>query len=175
MRARDSSRRLLEWPNEQRFYLTIDFECDYGTALPENHYQAVTQVDRLIDILSDCDLPLTVFVQTEVLEQRPNTVDALQQAPFPIEFHPHSHTHANRSEASTAEEVRVSTEIFEDFSGSNRLAIDFRTGMFGLVTTNISQQRDTSSMQVFSPLGGRVISTTRPHQRHHISSKMPIF
>jgi peptidoglycan/xylan/chitin deacetylase (PgdA/CDA1 family) len=122
------SRRTLEWPGEQRFYLTIDFECDYGTALPENQYHAVTRVDELIDVLAGHEIPLTAFVQTEVFDRRPDAVEKLRAAPFPVEFYPHSHTHPKRSEASVSEEVTTSTERFEDFFGARPAGYRFPNG-----------------------------------------------
>ena len=128
MTAVTRSKNVLEWPSDHRFYLTIDFECDYGTALPENRYQALDRVDRLVELLSKHEIPVTAFVQTEVLDRRPETVVALQEAPFPVEFHPHSHTHGTRSEVSIAEEIITSTDRFEDFFGDSPAGYRFPNG-----------------------------------------------
>lgn len=47
----DVQRELLDWPDDPTIYLTLDLECDFGTALTENRYDAVDHVDRLIQLL----------------------------------------------------------------------------------------------------------------------------
>lgn len=65
------ARRRLDWPAPQRFYLTLDLECDFGTALEENTFFATWSVDRLVALLERFDVPLTCFVQTELLDESP--------------------------------------------------------------------------------------------------------
>lgn len=124
----DRSPRLLDWPGEQRFYLTVDFECDYGTALSENHYGAVERVGELVAMLERHDVPLTAFVQTELLDERPTTVERLRDAGVDVEFHPHSHTHAPRSETTVAEEITRSTDRYREFFGRSPQGYRFPNG-----------------------------------------------
>jgi len=107
----------LEWPFEESIIVTLDFECDYGTALAENTYQAVDHVDTLIEILERLDVPLTVFVQTELLTERPEVVEELRNCSVDVRFHPHSHTHRPRDETSIQQEITDSTREFESFFG----------------------------------------------------------
>lgn len=126
--ATDRLHRPLDWPGEQRFYLTLDLECDYGTALSDNRYEALVRVGDLVELLEHHDIPLTTFVQTAVLDETPETVEALQDAAISVEFHPHSHTHAARSETSVDEEVRTSTERFREFFGHSPTGYRFPNG-----------------------------------------------
>jgi peptidoglycan/xylan/chitin deacetylase (PgdA/CDA1 family) len=113
----NESVRQLEWPFDDTVILTLDFECDYGTALPENTYQAVDQVATFVDMLKDYDVPLTTFVQTELLEKRPEAVEQLRNSGVDVRFHPHSHTHKPRTETSVPLEIEESTHRFERFFG----------------------------------------------------------
>lgn len=113
----ETTRELLEWPTDDCVYLTLDFECDYGTAIQENTYDAVEQIDELIDLLERFEIPLTTFVQTELLEVKPTVVDELRNSDIEVAFHPHSHTHASREETSVKREITESADRFEDFFG----------------------------------------------------------
>lgn len=103
-----ASQRELTWPGSQRAYLTLDFECDYGTALDANHYNAVETAPRLVDVLEAHEVPLSVFLQTEILETCPETVTPFIDAAVPVEFHAHSHTHPPRKEADAEYEIAES-------------------------------------------------------------------
>jgi peptidoglycan/xylan/chitin deacetylase (PgdA/CDA1 family) len=98
----------LSWPDERAIYLTLDLECDYGTALPANTYEADRETDQLVDLLERYSAPLSCFVQTEVLEEAPTAVRTLAEADVPVSFHAHSHTHPPRAEADVEYEVRES-------------------------------------------------------------------
>jgi len=91
------------WPIERTVILTLDFECDFGTALPENRYEAVTEVGRLVSLLEEYEIPLTCFVQTALFEERPDAVETLREADTTVSFHPHSHTHKPRKETEHAD------------------------------------------------------------------------
>lgn len=124
----DPLRRPLDWPGERRFYLTLDFECDYGTALPDNRYGAVERVGDLVELLEQRGVPLTSFVQTAVLDEIPETIKPLLAADVAVEFHPHSHTHTPRSDTDVAEEVQTSTQTFREFFGYEPTVYRFPNG-----------------------------------------------
>lgn len=105
-----------DWPPGRRFYLTLDFECDFGTALRRNVYDALGEVDRLTESLHRAGVPLTCFVQTEVLEEAPERVETLRELDK-VSFHPHSHTHRPRGESDVEWEITTSTERYRDFFG----------------------------------------------------------
>jgi len=109
--------RPLSWPSHDAVYVTLDLECDYGTALDTNTYEALDAVPRLVSVLEQYDVPLTCFVQTEVLDERPTVVDTLRDAAVPISFHAHSHSHRPRAQTDMPTEVRRATNRFESFFG----------------------------------------------------------
>jgi len=124
----ETERRLRDWPQERTVYLTLDFECDFGTALSENRYGAVKHVDRLVELLETHDIPLTAFVQTELLEVKPDVVETLRASQTDVVFHPHSHTHKPRAETSIAEEVAQSTERYTEFFDEQPTGYRFPNG-----------------------------------------------
>lgn len=118
----------LEWPAAPQVYLTIDYECDYGTALEKNTFQALTHTEQLVDLLESLDVPLTCFIQTEVLEAKPEEVEKLREADIDVAFHPHSHTHKPRGETDIEAEIRKSTATFEDYFGQSPTGYRFPNG-----------------------------------------------
>ncbi|MFC4246665.1 polysaccharide deacetylase family protein [Natribaculum luteum] len=108
-----------EWPTDQTVYLTLDFECDYGTALPTNSYKALEATDQLVALLEEKKVPLTCFVQTAVLDKHPEAVETLRASSIPVSFHPHSHTHKPRNQTSIEYEVAESTSRYREFFGTD--------------------------------------------------------
>jgi len=121
-------RRTLAWPRPDQFYLTLDLECDFGTALPENTYQAIDAVDRLVALLEARDTPLTCFVQTELLDVKPAVVEELVDCGVDVRFHPHSHVHRRREEAAVDAELEISTDRYREFFGREPAGYRFPNG-----------------------------------------------
>jgi len=121
-------RELLGWPDEPTVYLTLDFECDFGTALEKNRYEAVEHIGGLVQVLEEYDVPLTAFTQTELLDVKPEVVEELRESTSEVAFHPHSHTHKPREATSIAEEVAQSTNRYEDFFGKSPSGYRFPNG-----------------------------------------------
>lgn len=107
-----------DWPAGRNAYVTLDLECDYGTALSENTYEAVKHIDSLVELLERLDVPLTCFVQTELLEVQPATVERLREAETNVTFHPHSHLHKPRDEISVKCEISKSKRRYQKFFGT---------------------------------------------------------
>lgn len=118
----------LELPADSTVYLTIDYECDYGTALTENTFEALEHTEWLVSLLERLDIPLTSFVQTEVLTEKPERVEELRAADVPVTFHPHSHTHRPRDEADLDFELRRSTNEYREFFGRRPTGYRFPNG-----------------------------------------------
>lgn len=97
-----------DWPVERTVYLTLDLECDYGTAIEANSYEAAKRTPALVDFLERHDVPVTCFLQTQVLDEAPGAVDALRRASVPVEVQAHSHTHPSRATADLEYEVEES-------------------------------------------------------------------
>lgn len=120
--------RIVDWPRTEQFYLTLDLECDFGTALETNTYQAISQIDRLVSLLEVTSTPLTCFVQTELLDTHPEAIEMLRQCDVPVRFHPHSHVHRPRDQISVREEVELSTDRFADFFDEHPTGYRFPNG-----------------------------------------------
>lgn len=125
---RTPATRPLAWPATPTVYLTLDFECDYGTALPDNTYGALDGVDDLAALLAERSVPLTCFVQTELLDEHPEAMEALLDADTPVAVHPHSHSHRARSRTTTAYEVSESTDRYREFFGRDPVGYRFPNG-----------------------------------------------
>jgi len=131
----ETPRRGLAWPVDGQLYLTLDFECDYGTALKNNTYEAVTHVDKLVGLLERLEVPLTVFVQTALFDERPETVEALRECGVDVRFHPHSHTHRGRDHTDetrdhdrTRQEIETSADYYREFFGREPVGYRFPDG-----------------------------------------------
>lgn len=118
----------LPWPDERAIYLTLDLECDYGTALASNTYEAARETGQLVDLLERYSAPLTCFVQTEVLEEAPTAVRTLAEADVPVSFHAHSHTHPTRAEANVEYEVRESVARIQSGFETEHIGYRFPDG-----------------------------------------------
>lgn len=119
---------LEEWPLEKTFFLTLDFECDYGNLIEFDSYVAAQRIDLLIGLLEHHDVPLSCFLQTELLDEVPTAVRKLEAASVPVEFHSHTHTHPPRSRADVEYEVRESVRRIEDRYGTEPLGFRFPDG-----------------------------------------------
>ncbi|MFC6864096.1 polysaccharide deacetylase family protein [Halomicroarcula sp. GCM10025817] len=120
--------RELSWPTTGTVYLTLDLECDFGTALTKNTYEALDHVDEVVSLLEGTDIPLTCFVQTEVLDERPEVGERLRSCGATVEFHPHSHTHSTREATSIANEIGHSTRRYREFFGRDPVGYRFPNG-----------------------------------------------
>lgn len=116
------------WPAEKRVYLTLDLECDFGTALSKNTYLAAKQTDRLATLLEATATPLTCFLQTELLNEDPEAVEQLRSNAESVTFHPHSHTHLPRAQTSIRREIETSTEKYAEFFGTEPEGYRFPNG-----------------------------------------------
>jgi len=127
-KSRSYSTTEREWPSDQTFFLTIDYECDYGTALAENSYGALDHTEAVVNLLERFDVPLTCFVQTEVLDEAPEEVERLRKAAIPVSFHPHSHSHRPRETADIEAEIRTSATRYQEFFGRDPTGYRFPNG-----------------------------------------------
>lgn len=118
----------LGWPQERSFFLTLDLECDFGTALAENSYGALDHIDHLVSVIEQFQVPLTCFVQTEVLDEQPAAVESLIESTAETEFHPHSHTHRKRTAVNVRNEIETSRKRYQEFFGRDPTGYRFPNG-----------------------------------------------
>lgn len=117
-----------EWPIEKTVVLSLDLECDYGTAIRENTYEAASKTPAFCSLLEEYDVPLTCFLQTELLEAAPEAAEALERAAVPVDFHAHSHTHPHPKRADFASEIETSLERVADRFSSDVVGYRFPDG-----------------------------------------------
>lgn len=122
------SKRRLDWPGSNRVYLTLDFECDYGTALASNHYNAIQQASQLVELLEAHDVPISCFLQTEILDTDPESLDPFLTADVPVEFHAHSHRHPVWDTADVEYEIAESVGRVQDAFGTDPVGFRFPDG-----------------------------------------------
>lgn len=140
----------IDWPVSNKVYLTLDFECDYGTALAPNHYHAVQVVPRLVELLETHDVPISCFLQTEILDTCPDTVDPLRTADVPVDFHAHSHTHPDRDTADVEFEVSESIRCVREEFGTDPIGFRFPDGAARLQDYDVLADHDVAfSSSVF--------------------------
>lgn len=117
-----------EWGLDKTIVLSLDLECDYGTALRTNTYEAAMETPMLRSLLEEYDVPLTCFVQTELLEAAPGAVEPLERASVPVDFHAHSHTHPHPKRADFEYEIETSLDRVADRFSSDVVGYRFPDG-----------------------------------------------
>ena len=116
------------WPVEKTVVLTLDLECDYGTALQTNTFEATTKTPQLREFLERHDVPISVFLQSQLLQEAPRAVQSLEDADVPVEFHAHSHTHPKRKNADVSFEVGESVRRIRDRFDTEPVGFRFPDG-----------------------------------------------
>lgn len=117
-----------ELPPDNQVILTLDLECDYGTALEKNTYDAAEATDELMALLESFEVPLSCFLQTEMLTTNPAAVDAVMKADVPVEVHAHSHTHPNHAAADVSYQVTESVQRVRDAFETSPVGFRFPDG-----------------------------------------------
>ena len=102
--------------NRRQIFLTLDLEKDYGTALNKDFFYALENSEELITFLKKNDIPLTVFIQTKILEKK-LLPDCFLLNDIQIEFCAHSYSHNIRDQISFLHEIKKSSKIFQDYFG----------------------------------------------------------
>ncbi|WP_132059384.1 polysaccharide deacetylase family protein [Halorussus amylolyticus] len=96
--------------------ITLDLEDNWDFESPDLRYLVFDHLDEYVALLDRLDVPLTVFVVGQVLEDRPEAVRRLDDE-LDAEFHLHSYQHDMHNEVSLEAEVRKGTRAFEEVLG----------------------------------------------------------
>ena len=120
---------LPEWPTDRTVCLTLDLEFDFAGLCPQTSLEAARQMPRLVRILERHDVPLSCFLQTELLDEAPDVVETLETADIPVEFHCHTHTHPLREDADVAFEIAESVKRIRAEFGTEPLGFRFPEGV----------------------------------------------
>lgn len=103
-------------PHRRTACITLDLENNWTFDSESLQYRVFDYIDEYIELISSLDIPLTVFVVGEVLEDRPDVVDRLDEA-LDVEFHLHSYRHDMSGEAPIEAEIRDGVAAFEETLG----------------------------------------------------------
>jgi len=96
--------------------ITLDLENNWGFESANLKYLVLEHLDEYIELIQSLDVPVSVFVVGEFLEERADVVHRLD-AELDIEFHLHSYSHDMNGQADVEEEVRKGVAAFEDALG----------------------------------------------------------
>lgn len=117
-----------EWPVNQTTYLTLDLEYDYAGVSSKQSLTGARQIRKLVTVLEEFDVPLSCFLQTELLETASDVVNTLDEAGVPVEFHSHTHTHPLRKNANVEYELTKSLQRIRSNFGTDPLGFRFPEG-----------------------------------------------
>ncbi|NHN46667.1 polysaccharide deacetylase family protein [Halostella sp. JP-L12] len=96
--------------------ITLDLENNWNFESDDLQYLVFEYVDEYIEMVRSLDLPVTIFVVGEILEDRPDVVRRLD-AGLDAEFHLHSHRHNMHGEVDIEREIRDGVRAFESVLG----------------------------------------------------------
>lgn len=88
---------------------SIDVESDYGTGRTE----ALSQLDRFLDLLAELEVPLTAFVEGQFFENRQDVCRLLLDAGVDVQLHCYDHARPG----DTPDDLRRGAAAFADFCG----------------------------------------------------------
>lgn len=108
-------RQFADAPSARTACITLDLENNWEFR-GELEYLVFEHLDEFVDIVSRLDVPLSVFVVGQVLEDRPDVVRRLD-AELDVEFHLHSYQHDMNGEVDIGRELRAGTRAFESVLG----------------------------------------------------------
>lgn len=89
--------------------LTVDVETDFGSS----HTDALSQLDRLLDVVDELGVPLTAFVEGRFFETRRDLCTMLIERGAEVELHCHDHGISG----DTPELLQRSIKAYADFRG----------------------------------------------------------
>lgn len=106
--------------------LTLDLEQDYGELLNKPRFEGLSHVSKLVALLKDRDVPLTCFVQGQILETHPFQIDQLSY--LDVEFELHSYSHPGPENIDAEYQIKRSKEAYIDFFNYKPMGYRFPLG-----------------------------------------------
>lgn len=103
-------------PDERVAAITLDLENNWNFQTDVLKYLVFDHLDRFIEMVQSLDLPLSVFVVGEILEERPNVIRTLD-AELDVEFHLHSYHHDIEGKTDIEFEIEHGIRAFESTFG----------------------------------------------------------
>lgn len=102
--------------DERTACITLDLENNWDFESDTLKYLVFDHVDEYIKMIQSLDIPLTIFVVGEILQDRPDVVQRLN-AELDVEFHLHSHRHDMNGEIDIHREISDGVNVFESVLG----------------------------------------------------------
>lgn len=102
--------------NDRYFALTVDFENDWQFNDPALDHLVLDHLEEFLGLLAEFDIPVSIFVVGQTLEQYPEHVDRISAA-LDCEFHLHSYQHDLSKSYDFETEVRRGKDAFRNHFG----------------------------------------------------------
>jgi peptidoglycan/xylan/chitin deacetylase (PgdA/CDA1 family) len=96
--------------------VTLDLENDWYLEEPGYDHLTFEYIDQYVDLITDLDLPVSVFVVGNTLESYPEGVETIQES-IDSEFHLHSFSHDLTKSYDFLNEIEHGIASFESFFG----------------------------------------------------------
>jgi len=96
--------------------ITLDLENNWDFEDPDLQYLVFDYIDDFIQLVRELDVPLSVFVVGQTLEERPVAVRKID-AELDVEFHLHSYHHHMSGESDIESEIALGVKAFETVLG----------------------------------------------------------
>lgn len=111
-----TSRNSRSRTRERSACITLDLENNWEFESDNLQYLVFEYIDQYIELIRSLDIPVTVFVVGEVLDDRPDVVRKLD-AELDVEFHLHSYRHDMNGEVDIEKEIQDGFDAFESVFG----------------------------------------------------------
>lgn len=127
---------LLPTPDEKLACITLDLENDWYLDEPAYDHLTFEYIDQYIDLISDLDIPVSVFVVGKTLEDHPEDVGRIQSG-ITSDFHLHSYRHDLTKSYDFSKEIESGIDAFESFF--NKKPDGYRAPQGNITSTEINQ------------------------------------
>ena len=119
-----------EAKNAKRFYLTLDFEEDLGSAAPSATFYSHKGTPRFIERVLAHDWKITIFVTGQILAEQPELIEPYRAHPdrFSFGLHAYDHRDVFNREAQLSN-VERGLKAYADFFGRPPLIYRAPNGM----------------------------------------------
>lgn len=104
-------------PAEQKTAcITLDLESDWYVDGSGKSYFTFEYLPEYVEMMQELDVPISVFVVGQLLENRPDVVEMLREK-LDTEFHLHSYRHDPEMSQGFRDDLHQGIEAFESFFG----------------------------------------------------------
>lgn len=144
--------------------LTLDLENDWYFDEPGYDHLTLEYIDEFVELIEALDVPLSVFVVGQTLEQYPEEVDYLSER-LDCEFHLHSYQHDTSKSYDFREEVLRGKEVFRNHFGTDPLGYRAPQG-------NITEDEITLLEELDFEFDSSIFPSYRPGVYNNLSAPL---